>query len=270
MSKHIELGHALITMIEPKRDTVRQYNRWYEHDHFLSGVLTGPGAFAGRRFVATRDLKELRFPEDSPLARPLDDGSFITVYWIERDQLAAHCDWGFPEAARLAALGRMNTDRHHVSTSYYDLAGHTPRDKNPVPVELALHHPYPGLVMIWTSTSATDHEARAAGLRAHLTEGESPISRAVTFRPIVLPDPLPAMPGVIIDRGKDGPAAGEDELATDILAHCCFVDGDVAAQWPTVSALIEKSLATAGVDAVLVAPFIPTVPGTDTYLDELW
>ena len=78
MSKHIELGHALITMIEPNRDTVRQYNRWYEHDHFLSGVLTGPGAFAGRRFVATRALKDLRFPEASALAKPLDDGSFIT------------------------------------------------------------------------------------------------------------------------------------------------------------------------------------------------
>jgi len=272
MSKHIELGHALITMIEPNRDTVRQYNRWYEHDHFLSGVLTGPGAFAGRRFVATRELKDLRFPANSPLARPVDDGSFITVYWIERDQLAAHCDWGFPEAARLAGLGRMNTDRHHVSTSYYDLAGHTPRDKSPVPVELALHHPYPGLVMIWTSTPATDHEARAAGLRGHLTEADSPISRAVTFRPIVLPDPLPAMPGVIIGEGDLGDQAAEDTTPDDtaILVHCCFVDGDLAAQWPTTSALIEKAIATAGLDTLLVAPFIPTVPGTDIYLDELW
>jgi hypothetical protein len=270
MSKHIELGHALITMIEPDRETVRQYNRWYEHDHFLSGVLTGPGAFAGRRFVATRALKELRFPADSPIAQPVEDGSFITVYWIERDQLAAHCDWGFPEAARLAGLGRMNTDRHHVSTSYYDLAGHTPRDKNPVPVELALHHPYPGLVMIWTTTRANDHEVRAAGLRGHLTEADSPISRAVTFRPIALPEPLPAMPGVIASQREIGRDDGDNPDDTEILAHCCFVDGDVAAQWPTTAALIEKALATAGLEALLVAPFIPTVPGTDTYLDELW
>jgi hypothetical protein len=265
MNKHIELGHALITMIEPHRDTVRAYNRWYEHDHFLSGVLTGPGAFAGRRFVATRALKDLRFPADSALARPVEDGSFITLYWIERDQLAAHCDWGFPEAARLAALGRMNTDRHHVSTSYYDLAGHTPRDKNPVPVELALHHPFPGLVMIWTSTAASDHEARAAALRAHLTEAASPVSRVVTFRPIELPEPLPAMPGVVIDDADEG-----GDTNRNILAHCCFVDGDPVEQWPATATAIEKSLATSGLDAVLVAPFIPTVPGTDTYLDELW
>lgn len=265
MSNHIELGHALITMIEPNRDSVRQYNRWYEHDHFLSGVLTGPGVFAGRRFVATRDLKQLRWPAESPIARPVEDGSFITVYWIEHGQLAAHCDWGFPEAARLAAAGRMNTDRHHVSTSYYDLAGHTPRDTRPVPVELALHHPYDGLVMIWTTTQEADQEPRAAGLRAHLTDTGSPISRVVSFRPITLPEPLPAMPGVIID---DSASRAIDDH--DVLAHCCFIDGDVAADWPTTSGLIEKAVAHAGLDALLVAPFIPTVPGTDRYLDELW
>src|SRR4051794_32638066 len=129
-----ELGHALITMIEPNRETVVAYNDWYERDHFLSGVLTGPGAFAGRRFVATRVLKALRFPPRSPVARPVDDGSFITLYWIEQGRLGAHCDWGFPEAARLAGLGRMSTDRHHVSTAYYDLVGTQKARDDGVPV----------------------------------------------------------------------------------------------------------------------------------------
>src|SRR4051794_27201146 len=69
MTSHIELGHALITMVEPHRESVVAYNRWYEHDHALSGVMTGPGAFSYRRFVATRELKERRFPEDSPIAQ---------------------------------------------------------------------------------------------------------------------------------------------------------------------------------------------------------
>src|SRR3954447_23669216 len=102
-----ELGHALITMIEPNRETVVAYNEWYERDHFLSGVLTGPGAFAGRRFVAARELKAQRSPVTSPMARPTTIGTFIALYWIERDRLEAHCDWGFPEAVRLAGLGRM-------------------------------------------------------------------------------------------------------------------------------------------------------------------
>ena len=120
---HLELGHALITMIEPEPATLVEYNDWYERDHSLSGVMTGPGAFSMRRFVATRDLKALRAPADSAIARPLAEGSFIALYWFERDQLTAHAEWGFPETARLYGLGRMRTDRRHLSTAYYDLVG---------------------------------------------------------------------------------------------------------------------------------------------------
>jgi hypothetical protein len=261
MPDHIELGHALITMVEPDAATVAEYNRWYEHDHFLSGVLTGPGAFAGRRFVATRDLKAERTPIDSPIARPVGDGSFITVYWIERDQLAAHCDWGFPEAARLADLGRMRSDRHHVSTSYYDLVGLDARGSRPVPVELALHHPYDALVMMWT-TAATGHEDAAAAMRRALVAEPSPVGLVVTFRPIDLPPPLPAMPGVVI---------GDARVSTEqVLAHCCFVDADLASSWAGLAPRIGAALADNGLDPLLVAPFVPTVAGTDTYLDQLW
>jgi hypothetical protein len=228
----LELGHALITMIEPDRETLAAYHRWYERDHFLSGVLAGPGAYAGQRFVATRDLKALRWPADSPVAQPVDDGSFITLYWIERDQLTAHTDWGFPEAARLAGLGRMNTDRHHVSTSYYDLVSVTARDADPVPAELALHHPYAGLVVVWSDDDVADQ----------LVGGS--VGQVVTFRPAA----VPGLPGSVMS-----------DPDRDVLVHCCFVD-DLSAGWPDLT----------GVDALLVAPFVPTVPGTETYLDELW
>ena len=260
MGTHIELGHALITMVEPHKDTLAAYNRWYEHDHFLSGMLTGPGTFAGRRFLATRELKQRRFPDPSPIARPIANGSMITLYWIERDQLDIHCQWAFPEAARLAQLGRMRSDRDHVSTAYYDLVGNTGREPHPVPVELALHHPYEAVVMIWTEATAPDHAAWAATLRDTLVYDDSPIGQVVTTRPIVLPEPLPAMPGAII---------GGDPLR-DLLAHCCFVDSDVRTAWPELSARLIHALDAPGATPLLVAPFVPTVPGTDAHLDELW
>ena len=183
------------------------------------------------------------------------------MYWIERDQLAAHCDWGFPETVRLAGLGRMRTDRHHVSTSYYDLVGVTGRGERPVPVELALHHPYPALVMIWTNAEH-DHEQSAAALRDALVADSSPIGSVVTFRPVVLPPPLPAMPGVVIGDDAVDPGA--------VLAHCCFVDADPDAAWPELLGRVDAALAASPVTALLVAPFVPTVTGTDTYFDELW
>jgi hypothetical protein len=248
MTTHIELGHALLTMVEPHRETVVSYNEWYERDHFLSGVLTGPGVFAGRRFAATRDLKSLRFPQESPVARPVDDGSFITLYWIEKGQLDAHCAWGFPEAARLAELGRMNANRHHVSTSYYDLVGTWAAADDGVPVELALHHPYPGLVVVWSTTTPAEVGEQLLG-------ADLPIDRVVTLRPIELPSPLPQMPGVI--AGHEAPA--------DVVAHCCFLRTEPAAAWEAVAARIGEVT-----DPLLVAPFIPTIPGTRAYLDQLW
>lgn len=251
---HLELGHALITMIEPEPATLAEYNEWYERDHSLSGVLTGPGAFAMRRFVATRDLKALRSPAESPVAQPLAEGSFIALYWFERDQLAAHADWGFPETARLYELGRMRTDRRHLSTAYYDLVGVTGRGPKPVPVELALAHPYESLVMIWTGSPA-GHEDAAAGLRASLVDETSPIGNVVTFREA----PVAPMPGAIIGETDVDPAT--------VLAHCAFVNG------PADRALVDRinaSIAAAGLTPLLVAPFVPTVPGTETYLDQLW
>jgi hypothetical protein len=253
----LELGHALVTMVEPDRETVAAYNRWYETDHFLSGVLTGPGAYVGRRFVATRALKDLRRPADSPVARPVDDGSFVTLYWIERDQLDAHCDWGFPEAARLAGLGRMDTRRHHVSTDYFDLVGDAARADHPVPVELALHHPYPGLVLVWTG--GLDDEP---AWRQRATAAGSPVARVTSWRPAALDV---AMPGVVIGGG---PA----------LVHACFVDAPVDADgggaWDDVLAAVEGafggSASGSRAGPWLVAPFVPTVPGTEAHLDRLW
>lgn len=262
MAEALELGHALITMVEPEPATVREYNHWYETDHFLSGVLTGPGAFAGRRFLATKPLKAARFPTTSPVVEPITSGSFLAVYWIEKDRLEAHCEWGFPEAARLAGLGRMRSDRTHVSTSYYDLVAATGRGARPVPVELALHHPYRALVAVWSEgTGDRDaHVAWAAATRDALTEEGSAIGQAVTFRPIVLPDPLPRMPGAVLGAADD----------RDLLVHLCFVDDDIRLRWRELSLALHRAFDDAAATALLVAPFLPSVMGSDAHLDQLW
>jgi hypothetical protein len=260
MTTHIELGHALLTMIEPARNDVAEYNSWYERDHFLSGVLTGPAAFAGRRYVATRKLKDLRFPAESPIARPADQGSFTTLYWIEDALLADHLSWGYPEAARLAGLGRMNPNRTHVSSDYFDLVNVSSRPSNRVPPELALHHPYPGLVVVWTGRAAAASAGASRALGDALVHGESEIGQVVSFAPTALPPSYPPMPGV-------APLMESDK---HVHVHCAFIDGDVAASWPALRSRIDAAVRSADVELLLAAPFIPTIPGTDAFLDELW
>ena len=53
----VEIGGALITMVEPNPGHERAYNRWYEDDHFYSGAMQGPWTFAGRRWVAPKALR---------------------------------------------------------------------------------------------------------------------------------------------------------------------------------------------------------------------
>lgn len=78
----VKVGHMLFTMVDPPRGEEVAYNRWYERDHFYAGCLVGPWLFAGRRWVAPRALKALRYPEGGGgFARPdVRAGSYVALY----------------------------------------------------------------------------------------------------------------------------------------------------------------------------------------------
>src|SRR5713226_7985521 len=78
----IRVGSLLFTMVEPHRGHEVAYNRWYERDHFYAGCMVGPYNFAGRRFVATADLKSLRDPDSSAITGEPARGSYIAAYWV--------------------------------------------------------------------------------------------------------------------------------------------------------------------------------------------
>ena len=81
----VKVGRMLFTMVDPHRGHEVAYNRWYERDHFYCGCMVGSWWFAGKRWVAPRRLKDLRFPEHSEFADPVDAGSFLSIYWVHRD-----------------------------------------------------------------------------------------------------------------------------------------------------------------------------------------
>ena len=103
----IKLGSILFTMVEPHRGHEVDYNRWYERDHFYAGCLIGEYCFAGDRFVATRDLKALRYPSESPITKDPQTGSYLALYWL----LDGHHDdwnkWAVRQVRQLHADGRM-------------------------------------------------------------------------------------------------------------------------------------------------------------------
>jgi len=252
--KPVALGGALVTIVEPHKGHEVEYNRWYERDHFYSGCMIGAWTVAGARFVATRDLKALRYPADSPICPDPTGGSYVAVYWILAGKFGEWIRWGTDQVNWLHANDRMFEHRDHVHTVMYKLRAEFPGRDDGVPVELALDHRSPYLVMVigepteGTTLDEVDEWFRARPLGAEVM---------AEFTPVPL----------LGDAPKDVPR----DDAANRFTQLYFVDDDLPAIWAERFAGLGAEMEAAGIArARFVSPFRATVPGTDTYTDQLW
>lgn len=247
----VRLGSMLFTLVEPHRGHEVAYNRWYERDHFYAGCMVGPWLFAGRRFVATRDLKDLRFGAEVDVFGGADLGSYLAIYWILDGRHDEHVDWALRQVQWLHANGRMFAERDHVHTMMYRHEVTATTADEPVPAELALDHPFGGLVATVVEPAAgVDLEV----LGTYLPAAGSQLQLA--FSPIPLPADAPVT------------QTGIDRTSSCVLA-LAFTHGSHHEGWDRVRRSAEE-LERKGLGRVLwCAPFIPTVPGTDSYADRL-
>jgi len=114
----VQIGTAIVSYIEPAPGFAREFNRWYERDHFPGTVLAGPGVFAGGRFVATRACKEAR-PAGGTLFGDPGRGSYLAVAWVLPGRQAEWDAWVAREMDTIAARGRLFAEREHVHTAVY-------------------------------------------------------------------------------------------------------------------------------------------------------
>jgi hypothetical protein len=258
----IDVGAALFTLVEPHRGHEVAYNRWYERDHFYAGCLIGPLWFAGRRWVATKPLKDLRYPTDTQFVPDLRAGSYLATYWIlkghEQDAIA----WGTTQVNWLHPAGRMFDHRDHVHTLMYVNRWAVNRDgEDGVPTPLALDHPFGGLVVAMVDRhESTEPRAMSAWLRDDWLAGAmagTPWALTCGLTPIPLPDDAPVFQ-------PENP--GQERR----MLLMCFTDDDPLQCWDAFEGL-GAAVADGGLGELsYVAPFIPTIPGTDTYTDQLW
>ncbi|MEZ5321075.1 MAG: hypothetical protein R2698_03140 [Microthrixaceae bacterium] len=261
----VKLGAMLYTLVDPHRGHEVAYNRWYERDHFYGGCMIGPGILAGARWVATRPHKDLRFPVDSPVTSPVDAGSYLATYFVQRGHEREHFAWASPQVFELYRDGRGFEERDHAHTVLYTHRRAIYRDPDGVPVEVALDHRYGGLVSLHVDrTTGTEHadlddwfDRTAAN--ALLAPG-SAVAIVSSWRPII---PREGQGEAPMKLGS-GPGTPQRSL------YLFFCEVDPATIWPgfiELGAAIEDS----GLAVVaLAAPFVPTIPGTDTYTDRLW
>jgi len=258
----IQLGHALFSIVEPEPGHARAFNRWYERDHFFAGCMVGAHFFSGRRWVATARLKQLRFPDDNPIT-PHARGSLLVLYWMLKGRYEQAVDWAVQQVQQLHRQGRMDPRRDNVSTAFHEHRWSVSRDADGVPVELALEHPFPGLAAIMVEHAPglepTAFESRCREQLLPSWLGDSAAALAVCLKP----QPLPAgAPGNV-------PRAGQEEEARRYL-WLVFLDRDPGDCWTPLLPALDRNLREQELGRVVwAAPFIPTIPGTDTYMDEL-
>jgi hypothetical protein len=261
----VKVGAMLFTMVDPNRGHEVAYNRWYERDHFYAGCMIGPGMLAGRRWVAPKALKDLRFPETSPFAEPVQAGSYLAIYWMNKGQETEWGEWASEQVWWLYSNGRGFDERTHAQTGLYDFASAVYANGHTVPIELALHHRYGGLgVVVVEPTAGTRQDALIEWLDTKaapslLSAGGASIASSWTLRR---------------REGDDGATSpmplGAAGGTQDRVVQLFFVDGATADQWAAYRDYAH-TIDGGGVGTVtFAAPFLPTVVGTDTYTDQLW
>lgn len=254
------IGSALITMVEPHVGHEHSYNRWYEDDHFNSGAMAMPWMFSGRRWVAPKSLQAYRYPADSAIAQPLDAGKYISIYWLTDGRYDDHMAFTVATNKRLRADDRVHMERTHVYTSFQSYRGASYRDaKGPRDIH-ALEYPYGGLVVEVIDAAPGKRDALIDWLKSERVPramAGTDVAQCLYFQPT----PLPAdkMPYVKDVEGVD-----------NRLTLLWFTEDGPTRSWDSVFAGAGDAVAKSALGKVeLMAPFIPTLPGTDKYVDEL-
>jgi hypothetical protein len=261
----VKVGSMLLTLVDPHKGFEAAYNRWYERDHFYAGCMEGPWQIAGSRWVATREMKDLRWGSTA-VADPIDAGSFVAIYWVEDGHHKDWDDWALPQVQSLYANGRGFLERSHVHTATFDHVGAAYRDDDPVPIELALDQHYDAIVAVWLDgRDGLDAQA----LHARLVDSgalddlqqDSPIEIASSWTP---------RPEFRNSRDSAPMSLGSPGGKENRLCQVCFVAGDVRETLARFRGYTEAIAAQEIADTALAAPFLRTKVGTDTYVDQIW
>jgi len=219
-----------------------------------------PWNIAVARYVAPRELKDLRYPADGPFG-PATRGSYLALYWIQAGRLADQQAWVTEEMVTIGEQGRMFAERDAVTATTYDVARTVRRDPDGVPPVLALHRNYPGAVLIVLERSPDASLDELTGWVADDWFG--PRLPGSTVDQVIVFAPRPKEPW--------WPAAYPEVEGVDTRRFVlAFTTDDPRRDWATHFAPLGDAVTAAGVGRVaLAAPFFACVVGTDTYADRL-
>jgi hypothetical protein len=224
--------------------------------------------------VATKQLRYLRYPANSAVARPTTLGCYLHTYWIEHDRLDEVAAWLGNTLKQLAAGGRLfldgeNFHRTHVYSAFQPYAGIVYRgadDSGPRDIH-ALDYPYPGLVVeIIDAAAEVPREDLVRWLQtSYIPDSivDSSAAMCLTF----LHAPMPAAIGLTNGPPGSKQVSPFGDIRVTLL---WFTDVEPQTYWERDFVGHGEVIKKSGLGELqLAAPFIPTLPGTDKYADQL-
>jgi hypothetical protein len=208
----------------------------------------------------------LRFPAESEFAQPVQAGSYLATYWMNKGQEDEWGTWAGEQVWWLYNNGRGFNERTHAQTGLYDFVSAVYAPRNTVPIELALHHRYNGLgVVVVEPTEGTSRDAVVDWLEAKAAPGLMASGAAAIVSSWVLRGPRADQEGASSPMPLGAPGGSPDRVV-----QLTFVDTEPAGQWDAYREY-GATIDAGGVGKVsFAAPFVPTIVGTDTYTDQLW
>ena len=254
----VALEGVVYTLVDVHEGHDAQFEDWYENDHFYAGGTLAPYVLSGRRWYASKALRESRF---AAAACPLPDsyaGTNLATYFLTTGGLRHFYGWINPQLATLRAGGRMFADRTHVNTDGYRaesvlrFAG-----ASAVPAHVAGDHPFEGLFVCYADASGHGTPDDSAALPTG--------SLAISLRPNTGSLTATSLGLTGAQPGMDFPRLGGEpvRLLMVFLTEVPPADPEWSAE------LADRAARLTGSRAIWGGAFLPVVPGSRAHLDEL-
>ena len=226
--------------------------------------MIGPWLFAGRRWVATRDLKDLRFPDDTPFAP--DRGRRLVrrrLLAARRPLRRAHRVGDRPGQLAVRERPRLRGPHARAHRHVLPRRALVPR-RRPGAARARARQAESTSGWCRSPSSATRAWARSSSTPGSTSTSppSSPAARSRTCRRGQPAPLLDSRAGVRAPRPRRRPAAAARSTSSRTTPA---PTGSGSAAGP------RRSTASGSCGTVvLCGPWIPTIIGTDTYTDQLW
>jgi len=254
----VALEGVVYTLVDVHDGYDARFEEWYENDHFYAGGVLAPYVLSGRRWYASRVLRDSRFA--SP-ACPLPDpqvGTNLATYFVTADGLRSFYEWINPQLATLRSGGRMFANRTHVNTDGYRLESILSfPGASAVPAHVVGDHPFAGLFVAYMDASDGSRADDSAALPAG--------TLALSLRPNVGSLTEASLGLGAAQPGMNFPAVG----GAPVRLVMAFLTQAPQATPGWSADMASRVARLTGSAAVWGGGFCPVVPGSRAHLAEL-